>query len=269
MELGASERSGLPSTLAADIDVLTFRLLTALFLPVLALVVVAGVVLARRRLQRAGATWNSSKLESSLIGVYGFLLSFGFYLSGTVHRESTELVHEQSAELAMLHREASLLPPADAEAVHACIRGILSAEVKTARTDDEARSVLEAECSRAYDKLWDALVVRAVVPGAQAMYRPSLDHAQRAIALEYRLRFSELERVPRGFLLLLVSGALFVGFLIGFTSGSEGHGWLVPLIFVVLAGSTIVTILDLNDPWHGFLRPSKSNYEQLLQAVGG
>ena len=77
----------------------------------------------------------------------------------------------------------------------------------------------------------------------------------------------EAERAPPAFLILLIGGSLMIAFLIGFTCAGEGHGRLVPVGYVLLAGCTIVTILDLNDPWHGFLRPSNQNYAQLLKAI--
>ena len=245
----------------------TFSLLSILILPILAASVVVGAWFARRSMRRHGTQWNRSGLESSLIGAYGLLLSFGFFLSGNVHREHAALVHDQSEALAMLYRETQLLPAAEGEGLRDGIRAILALEVQVAGVADEARIDLETRCGNAYDELWDALSTRATAPGAAAGYRSALDCAQRAIALEYRLRFNEAERSPPAFLILLIGGSLMIAFLIGFTCAGEGHGRLVPVGYVLLAGCTIVTILDLNDPWHGFLRPSNQNYAQLLKAI--
>ncbi|MCC6407966.1 MAG: hypothetical protein IT453_12450 [Planctomycetes bacterium] len=242
-------------------------LLMLLFVPALALVVVLGIRLARRRSERVGPPWKPSGLESNLIIFYGFLLSFVFFLSGNAHRENVGLVHDQAEALAMIHREAELLPPADGDAVRAAVRAILEIEVRETRSDDDARAKLDAECDAAYDALWETLSSRAAAPGALPTYRAALDRAQRSISLHYRLVFSETERTPGALIALVVAGALLIGFLIGFTCGSGGHGRLVPWIYVLLASCTIATILDLNDPRHGFLQPSRANFQQLLDAL--
>lgn len=245
----------------------TFSVLSILILPILAATVFTGAWFARRSVRLHGTRWNRSGLESSLIGAYGLLLSFGFFLSGNVHREYAALVHDQSEVLAKLYRESQLLPAEEGAVVRDRIRAILALEVQVAGVTDEVRAEIETRCGRAYDELWSTLSSRATASGATATYRPAIDCAQRAIALEYRLRFNEAERSPPAFLILLLGGSLLVAFLIGFTCASEGHGRLVPVGYVLLAGCTLVTILDLNDPWHGFLRPSQENYAQLLHAI--
>lgn len=244
-------------------------MLTLLVLPLLALSVVVGTAHVRHRQRRTGSKWLASGLEGNLIGVYGLLLSFGFYSSGEVNRANASLVHDQSEVLAMLYREGELLPAGDRATVTAAVRGLLELKVRIARAGDEERAALELECGRAYDGLWAVLRERAGSGASSVDYRPTLDLLQRAIALEYRQRFSETERMPGAFLVLLFAGGLLIGYLIGFTSSGAGHGKLVPIIFVVLAGCTLIAIVDLNDPWHGFLRPSHANYEQLLGAIRG
>lgn len=245
----------------------TFALHTLLVLPSIVLSVFAGRLAVRRRARRSD-TWSSSGLESSLIGVFGFLLSFAFFLSGGAHRESLALVHDQVAVLAKLHREADLLSPADAVALRQAVRTVLECEVAGAGASASESFACEAACSRAYDALWLEVGRRSATSADPSRFRAALDDAQEAIALEYRIRFSEIERVPTSFLWLLIAGAALTGFLIGFVCESERHGHLVPVCYVLLSGATLVTIFDLNDPRHGLLQTSRANYVQLLDALG-
>jgi hypothetical protein len=102
-----------------------------------------------------------------------------------------------------------------------------------------------------------------------ARMRPVLDFAQRAIALDYRIAYAESSgRTPQLVMVIVVSGALLVGFLVRFTNGfNEEHHLLVPFIYVIFTGLAVSAILDLNDPFHGLLRPDTSNYGDLLESI--
>lgn len=240
--------------------------LSVSYLPALGIVTAAGFWFARRRHAKGERVWTKSGLESGIVGSYGLLLSFGFFLSGNVNRDHAALVHDQCEALARLYREADLMSTAGRDAVRSAVRDVLTQEVAVARGDDDARAASEMESARAFDRLWATMT--SMTRTEAALPRAALDQAQRAIALEYRLRYNESERAPGAFLALLLAGACLVGFLIGYVSSAEGHGLFVPACYVLLVGGTLVTILDMNDPWHGFLRPSHANYEQLLNAIG-
>jgi hypothetical protein len=113
--------------------------LTLAFLPLLILTVATGYGLARRRFNALRLPWKPSGVENAVIGVYALLLSFAFYMSGNASRETTTLVHEHSDALAMLYREAALLPERDAEAVRDHVQRILALEVRSMALDGDAR----------------------------------------------------------------------------------------------------------------------------------
>jgi hypothetical protein len=238
------------------------------FLLFLATSVAAGYLYARWRYIGPSRPWKPTGVENGIVGLYGLLLSFAFLMSGNASREHDQVVYEHNDSFAMLFREARLLPSQDGDAVRSQVRRIMALEVQSIGSDESEREAIQAKATQLYDDLWRDVAARAARAPVGPDFRPALDQVQHAIALEYRLRFMDRDRTPTLVISIVVAGALLVGYLVGFMSGLDPrHHLLVPAIYFVLAGLAVTTILDLNNPRRGVLRPDSVNYETLTRQL--
>ncbi|MBX7127350.1 MAG: hypothetical protein K1X47_16770 [Cyclobacteriaceae bacterium] len=239
-----------------------------LYLISLAGFVSAGYIFAHYRYQRKSRSWKLSGTENAIIGFYGLILSFLLLMAGNANKERYALIHQHADAIASLHREAGLLPAPARDTLRQHVIRLLESRLETdAEEDDDRREVLLANTS-GYDQMWSTVEHFSLQDTLSPKMRPVIQAAQQAIALNYRIAYSNREGTPLTLMALLIVGSWLVGFLVGFTNGFNAeHSFLVPVIFFIITGLTVLTIRDLNDPNAGLIKPSLDNYREMLQAI--
>ena len=229
----------------------------------------AGYAYAHRIYRRKEISWNASGVESAIISFYGLLLSFTLLSSGNTTKDRLDLVHQHADALSGLYLESAFLDDSLRALLRAYVDKTLQIKIAYHKAPESEQLRLEKEADNLNRTLWRTLTVtgRKNKPLRAEVSRIS-PVVHRATALDYRTFYSNHDRLPVTVITLVVLGAWLVGILIGFTNGfNREHHLLVPLIFIVLTGLTILTILDLNNPSLGQIRPSYENYAGLLQYI--
>lgn len=243
--------------------------LTALYPFLLFASVAGGYFFARNRYYKKQRIWKPSGTENAIIGFYGLLLSFTLLSSGNANRERNNLVHQHADALSAIFRESELSDDSVKRGFVDRITEILSMKVMSDNNIMNRDTTNDMQT----DSLYNKLIQDVKRMGRMQLLNASesrfyMDKIHTAIALDYRIQYSELERTPITIMVLLIIGSLLIGILIGFTNGfNEEHHFLIPFIFLILTSLTIVTIRDLDNPAVGLIRPSYKNYENMLRDI--
>ncbi|QMU26504.1 bestrophin-like domain [Adhaeribacter radiodurans] len=229
--------------------------------------VTGGYKYAHWKYNRKELVWKASGVESAIISFYGLLLSFTLLSSGNAMKDRLALVHQHADALSELYLQSGFLNnPLKAE-LQGYVVNVLEIKIAYSKAPRREQLSWEKKADQLTRSLWRTILATGrnstklqleVVQIASALHRAS--------AIGYRSFYSNHDRLPVTIIVLVVLGAWLVGILVGFMNGfNREHHLLVPLIFIVLTSLTILTILDLNNPALGQIRPSFENYADLLQ----
>ena len=243
---------------------------TIVYSLLLLLSIAGGYVLARSQYLKKQKAWKPSGTENAIIGFYSLLLSFALLSSGNANKERTNLIHQHADALGAIYRESKLSSDSVTGIVRERLVAILTTKLALANqkvSDEEI--VSDTKTDSLYDQLHSDIKqmarLRVITPEENRFYT---DKINAAIALDYRIQYSELERTPITIMILLIGGSFLIGVLIGFTNGfNEEHHFLIPIIFFVLTSLTVISIRDLDNPTVGWIRPSYTNYENMLMDI--
>ena len=223
---------------------------------------------AARFQRRKNRPWVPSGIESSVIGFFALLISFTMLNSNTQARKREALVHAESDNIGNISRISRLMPRPVQDSLNHYMCAYLQVKmdfVDKDMTKDEWKAATES-----------------VIAGLQAYIVHPTDslHLNEKQKDQVMTRFNELstlfyqmhyaydERTPSLILFALFSGALLVGALVGFMSGfPEKKHFLVPLIYFCLVTLTLQAIRDLDDPFHGTIKPSYRINKELFESL--
>ncbi len=234
----------------------------------LILSIASGYLVARKQYVEKKISWKPSSTENAIIGFYGLLLSFSLYSSGNSYRERTSMVHQHVDAIASIQREGLLANDSVRITINSWVKEALLSELKYYNDDSGP-----AKTEKRTDSLYTGLISSLKQMSESQMINASqlrflMDKINAAISLGYRIQYSHQERTPATVLTLLILGSLLIGLLIGFANGfNENLHLLVPLIFFLLTSLTISTILDMDNPSFGIIRPSHENYVNMLNTL--
>jgi hypothetical protein len=237
----------------------------AIFISILLISISSGYLFARKRYVLKQRAWKVSGIENGIIGFYRLLLSFKMLQFGTAYRERIALIHQHADALQRAYHESYFL----SDSLHRKIKhgfiAIAEMKIKLSKANLREANALIEQINEVYRRGWKQIRQGRQRNGPTAEGHLIADELHEAATLEQRIQHSYVERTPVMIMILLVLGAWMVGFFVGFTNGfNERHHFLVPLIFFMLTGLTVLAIRDLDSPQHGIIKPSYVSYERAL-----
>ena len=233
--------------------------------------VASGYLLARYRYLKKQRAWKISGIENGIIGFYGLLLSFILIQSGNSNKDRTNLIHLHSDALATIHRESLSMPDSIRLSIHDDLIKILEFNLRASHAGAGEFQAFYAETGDIYNNVWTKLTrIKQENSSLLSSLHFITTQMHQATALNYRILYSHQDRTPLEIMVLLVLGSWIVGLLVGFTNGfNEEFHFLVPIIFILLSGLTLLSIRDLDNPASGMIKPSYENYRNLLNDIKG
>lgn len=231
--------------------------------------VATGYLYARNRYFKKREDWRPSGVENSIIGFYGLLLSFTMLQSGTAYRERTVLIHQHAEALQRAYHQSFFLSDSLHEKVKKAFTDIVQLKIEVGHASPKKEAALMEEINQIYTRSWRYLKNNGRREGDLVQEGHLIaQQLHEAASIDHRIQFSYTERTPASIMILLVLGAWMVGLLIGFMNGfNKRHHFLVPMIFVLLAGLTILSIRDMDNPQRGLITPSYDHYEKALKEI--
>lgn len=227
-----------------------------------------GYLYARWRYLKRQRPWKASGIENGIIGFYGLLLSFTMLQSGTAYRERMLLIHQHAEALQRVYHESFFLSDSLHHKVKQSFIEIAELKVRMGNASPREVNALMEQINEVYRRGWSQIRKAKRTNGLTPEGHLIAEELHAASALDQRIQYSYTERTPVIIMILLVLGAWMVGVLVGFTNGfNQRHHFLVPMIFFVLTGLTVLAIRDLDNPQHGIIKPSYINYERALSEM--
>ncbi len=238
-----------------------------LFALALVCAVTAGIFFAIRFKKKK--TWESTGVESAVIGIFGLIISFTFLQSGNAHKERSVFIHDESSAIDRLFRYSKQMPDSFALQTKTMLIDYLNNQFSFDKKQLDNGKLVADNAGKILTDYWNYL----------SQYRSQHNNPTVAVQLDKingafdnlkysttRHAYSFGERTPAVVMLLLTITSMMIGFLVGFMSGVKNNiHFLVAIIYVVIISMVMMVIRDMNDPFRGFIQPNyldlKHNYE--------
>jgi hypothetical protein len=210
-----------------------------------------------------------NEIQTAIFAVLGLLLAFTFSMAVSRFDERKQALVTETNAIGTAYLRVQLLPPGQQATAAATFRHYVDARLATARPNWYLDVGLEKTTSALQQQLWaqgtNAATQdpRAVTTG---LYVQSLNDMFDAQSSRDAARLNQL---PATTLFLLISiSTLSVGIL-GYRSGIGGGRSLTGAILLALVIALVVLIiLDLDQPYQGFITISQQGMSQLRQSMG-
>lgn len=223
---------------------------------------------AARFQRRKNRPWVPSGIESSVIGFFALLISFTLLNSNTQSRKRDTLVHSESDNIGNLSRISRLMPRPAQDSLNRYMMAYL--QVKMDFTEKElTKEEWVSKTEQVFASLQDYIVHPSDSLHLTDKQKDQVMARYNDLStLFYQMNYAYEERTPSLILFALFSAALMVGILVGFMSGfPDKKHFLVPLIYFCLVTLTLQAIRDLDDPFHGTIKPSYNINKELLESL--
>ena len=222
---------------------------------------------------RKKKTWESTGVESAVIGIFGLIISFTFLQSGNAHKERSGFIHDESTAIDKLFRYSKQMPDSFALETKTMLINFLDNQFSFDKKELDNGKLVSANGEKILGDYWNYL----------SQYRRQTTNPIDAAQLDKinmvfenfkysttRHAFSYAERTPGIIIFLLTISSLLVGFLVGFMGGVKNNiHYLVAIIYIVIISMVMMVIRDLNDPYRGLIKPDymnlKRNYKIILK----
>ena len=213
--------------------------------------------------------WESTGVESAVIGIFGLIISFTFLQSGNAHRERSVFIHDESSAVDRLFRYSKQMPDSFALQTKTMLINFLDNQFSFNKKQLDNGKLVSDNGGKILSNYWNYLT-QYRNQHTSPIVTVQLDKINGAFDnLKYsttRHAFSFAERTPAVVMLLLTITSMLIGFLVGFMSGVKKNiHYLVAVIYVVIISMVMMVIRDLNDPFRGLIQPDyldlRHNYE--------
>jgi hypothetical protein len=199
-------------------------------------------------------------VEGSLLGLLALLLGFTFSLSSSRYDHRLSIVTEEANDIGTAILRADLYPDSIRQEFRREFRNYVETRINyfEAGKDLEKVKVAIDSTTAIQNRLWK--MASTLGQDKDNFHRSSqMIPALNAMIDITTTRISaSLSKVPDLILYLLFLLCFTASFMIGYTQGAN-HDWVFTLIFLLMIGVTIFTILDLDRPRTGVITMDKVN----------
>jgi hypothetical protein len=227
-----------------------------------------GFRIGRRRQDDgdSGSEGPTGMIVGAILALMAFLLAIAMGMAGDRFDTRRGLVQQEANAIGTTYLRAGYLPePASSE-----IRDLLL-EYIPLRIATSDREQLQANIDRSVDlqqEMWGLAqdVAREQSSDVVALFLESLNetidvHSQRITAGLYA-------RVPPTILWLLIGGVVLSLGLVGYSAGLSGkHSLVIAVILVIVLGTVIALVIDVDRPADGFIETSQQPLINLRDSI--
>ena len=228
-----------------------------------------GALIAKHKYHKKSITWKPAGLETSIVSIFGLILSFTLNSSNTEYRNRTANLNSE-ADVAAQMRRASLFM--DSSMCHEVKQYLIKFTAVHANINDNHWT---------HEKMLDTVahINGDFVNYLQGMYKDStvnkdqlgtlLRYHNNLCTHFYKNAFSYTERTPSTIMFLLIVGSLLIGLLVGFmnTFTLGYRSYLLPILYIFLTSLSILGICDMDNPKTGLIQPDTRNIQYLHERL--
>lgn len=228
-----------------------------------------GAVIAKRRYHKKNIAWKPAGLETSVVGIFGLILSFTLNSSNTEYRNRTANLNAESDVVAQMRRESLFMDTAVRNEVKNYLIAFtgVHAEINDNRwTHQQMLDTIANINGQFVDYLLqlhkDSTVHQANVTTLLRYHNSLCTHF-------YKNAFSYTERTPSTIMFLLIVGSLLIGLLVGFMNTfTQGYkSYILPILYTFLTSLAILAICDMDNPKTGIIKPDTRNIQYMHQRL--
>jgi hypothetical protein len=217
--------------------------------------------------RKKGEEWKASGVESGMLSFFGIVLSFSLFIAGNANRERNSIIHEHATSLEVLYNEALFASDSVRALITQDVLTLIELKIKLEGADgkdiDSILNLSESEHIKMRAKL------KALMPVVEERLMGRLIAAMSEVAsLHYRIKQSYMDHAPIQIVLMLLTGSLLVGIMVGLMEGANSNGnYHVIVSFYFLTLFIVLAIHDMDNPDSGTIRPSFESYKILKQII--
>ncbi|HLO81426.1 MAG TPA: hypothetical protein VK166_10725 [Chitinophagaceae bacterium] len=217
-------------------------------------------IMVRKKRKRITDESGLGAVEGALLGLLALLLGFTFSLSNSRYDSRLKVVIEEANDIGTAVLRADLYPDSIRDAFRAEFKNYVDARIEffDAGKDIERVKLAMDSTTAIQNRLWNIAATLGrdrdnlhrtsqMIPALNAM----IDVTTTRTALT-------LAKVPDLIIFLLFMLCFTSSFMLGYSNGSK-NDWVVTMIFAVMVGITIFTILDLDRPRTGVITMDQVN----------
>lgn len=231
--------------------------------PVLLLIsIIGGIVYAVH--YKKTLKWQPSGLESSIMGIFGLIISFTFLMAGNSHRERYNYIHQEANAADLLYQNSREMPNTFRLQTKIFLINFLRNQLYYDRNAVNSKDKLFTNAKNITDNyrifVHDFKRKNNDI-GINNQIDKIISLLESVKSSFFRHAYSYEERTPASIIVLLTITSLLIGFLVGFMNGiTPKIHYLAPITFFIMVTLIMLVIRDLNNPLNGFIRP---NYHDL------
>jgi hypothetical protein len=206
-------------------------------------------------------------LIGSILALMAFLLAITTGMASDRFDTRRGFVAEQANDLRVTYLEAGYLPSPAGDQIQALLREYIPLQVGT--TD---KSQLQSNVTRSSEleaQIWAITqgIAKTSSNDVLAEFVSSLSDVTKIH--QSRLNAALNVRVPATILWLLIAGTILSIGMVGFGAGvTEQRSVITAVVLIIALGATILLVLDLDDPFDGFISVSQQPLTQLVNDIG-
>lgn len=233
-----------------------------------------GYLLARRR--RMGRKNGAAKthehlneIQTAIFAVLGLLLAFIFAMAVSRFDARKQALVDETDAIGTAYLRVQLLPPGQQAAAAAVFRTYVDARLSSARPNWYQDVRLKNETDELQQHLWTQGIAaiqqdpHAVTTG---LYIQSLNDMFDAQSARDAARLNEL---PTSAIYLVLAISILSMGTLGYRAGLAGRRSLVGAVLLALVITLVVgIIIDLDQPYQGFITISQQSMIELRQSMG-
>ena len=231
--------------------------------------IILGAYIAYKRYHKKNIVWKPIGLETSVVAIFGLILSFTLNSSNIEYRNRTTNLNAASDAVAQMRRESLFMEPVITQHVKEYL--IRYTAIQTRINDNQwSHQMLLDTIATINGDFMDYLLQLQHDSATNKMHVTTLLHYHNNLCTHfYKNAFSYTERTPAIVMALLIIGSLLIGFLIGFsnTFATGYKSYLLPLIYTFLTALAIVAICDMDNPKTGIIKPDTRNIQYMHERL--
>ncbi len=231
--------------------------------------VVGGYIVARKYWVKKNRIWKPSGIEGGVIGFFSLVISFTLIIAGNSMRDRVALLHQEADGAAQMLRDADLYGSTQADSIRSYLKDVMRAQILFDSLQSYDPAALRATVTRRSVSFWKNFAMQDKQSDSTwrkiNLFQP---HYNLFTSSFYRFVYSYEERMSLRLILLITISSYLIGILVGFMSGMQPEkNLLVLVIYVFLVTATMETILDVNDPYQGIVRPNYENLKDIYVTI--
>lgn len=228
-----------------------------------------GAVIAKRQYHKKNIVWKPAGLETSVVAIFGLILSFTLNSSNTEYRNRTANLNAESDVAAQMRRESLFMDTTVRDEVKSYLIKFTAVHGEINDNHYNHQQLLDTIAIVNGDFVNYLLQLHKDSTANKTHLATLLRYHNQLCTHFYKNAFSYTERTPGTIMFLLIAGSLLIGLLVGFMNTfTQGYkSYLLPVLYTFITSLAILAICDMDNPKTGIIKPDTRNIQYMHERL--